>query len=454
MIMKNLKNILSDYTETATPPHPQSLQKIKRNKNNILYNSFSSLISIRNERGRTLTETVGVLAVMGILTIGAVTGYRYGINKYRSNQILQDIRLIYQEIKYPLTVQKIVETGTLPHIEADTQSAYEYNFTFPDLDNFSYNSTGEAAPHLLSVNVSGVPANVCDILLKNKPPYVLMLQVNTENVHSCEESENELNYIFEITSDSFEYGTCSVCSDNHCFDDDLNCPEGETCQNDICAPCDKDYTQKTDGDCYPCNNVHSLSYWHKDLVSKEVCLRCDNTTWISYWGRCHNCDVIHTWQAKKKECDLCSQINSDVVFLGINENDGGCSNCNHLGSVPNTLESQCKKCPGTVWYPKTETSTAGLCTTCDCNAKPAADGKTCECIDTNRYWAFVDGVPQWGVCDLCTTSTTRWAPKRECDKCNERYFSGTNDRFGQCILCPTGKVKSSDGRSCVDAPTE
>ena len=173
-----------------------------------------------------MVETIGVLAVMGVLTIGGIAGYNYGINKHRANQILQDIHLIYQETKYPNTVRQIVADGAFPDMEVDTQSPYEYSFTFPDLNDFIYDSTTETTPNLISVNVSGVPKTACDILLKTKPDYVLMLKANGQSVWSCDKSENELSYIFEITADSLEYGTCSVCTGEHCFDDDMNCPEG------------------------------------------------------------------------------------------------------------------------------------------------------------------------------------------------------------------------------------
>ncbi|MBO7257430.1 MAG: hypothetical protein J6V11_00650, partial [Alphaproteobacteria bacterium] len=55
------------------------------------------------------------------------------------------------------------------------------------------------------------------------------------------------------------------------------------------------------------------------------------------------------------------------------------------------------------------------------------------------------------LCWECTESKTPYASKTECDKCPERYFDDTNDQNGKCYLCPTGQVKSADGRSCVDA---
>jgi len=47
-----------------------------------------------NEQGRSMIEMLGVLAVIGVLTIVAVGGYRYAFNKYQANQVYKDIKLI------------------------------------------------------------------------------------------------------------------------------------------------------------------------------------------------------------------------------------------------------------------------------------------------------------------------------------------------------------------------
>ena len=41
-----------------------------------------------NESGRTLTEMLGILAIMGVLTIGGVAGFNYAMDKHACNQVL------------------------------------------------------------------------------------------------------------------------------------------------------------------------------------------------------------------------------------------------------------------------------------------------------------------------------------------------------------------------------
>ena len=407
---------------------------------------------LQYESGRSMVETIGVLAVMGVLTIGGIAGYNYGINKHRANQILQDIRLIYQETKYPNTVRQIVETGSFPDMEVDTQSSYEYSFTFPDLKDFIYDSASETLPNLISVNVSGVPKTACDILLKNKPSYVLMLKANGESVWTCDQEVNELNYIFEITADKLEYGKCTVCTGEHCFDDDLNCPEGEYCYNDTCSPCARGYTKLDNDTCYKCNSIAGVN-WRIPMTT-ENCHRCPNTLYgyrfHSGVTGCMACENVFVGTSEALCKERCGKI-PNVFYV-----DGYCVSCSEFDYHPKASLDGCnkiKECRNDIiFYPKDAngTSTTGLCTKCDTKN---ADGTACEC-PTGQFWVFADG--NHSFCRACINGGDPiLSSKVECDKCPNRYYAtSNNDRNGECKLCPSNQVKSADGRSCVDAPAE
>ena len=380
------------------------------------------------ESGRSMVEIIGVLAVTGILSIGGIAGYNYGINKHRVNRVLQDICLIYLETKYPNTVRQIVETGSFPDMELDTQSSYEYSFTFPNLDDFIYDSTSEKTPNLISVNVSGVSKTACDILLKTKPEYVLMLKANGQSVWSCDKSENELSYIFEITTDSLEYGTCSVCTGEHCFDDDLNCPEGEYCYNDTCSRCAHGYTENKSGQCVKC----ATNWSGVTTLDRESCLRCDATYNVAN-AQCFSCDKLGAWSMTQDECDICSH-NPAVTKMG-----NGCFNCNNFGYYPSATKEQCEKCmkynENIIFYPKDAagTSTTGLCANCvKAGGSLNADGTACVC-PSGQVWTFSDG--NHSACRSCSHREVNLVSKVECDKCQNRYFIGTNERNGRCISC-------------------
>ena len=52
-----------------------------------LHNSHKNKLP---ESGRTMVEMLGVLAIMGVLSIGGIAGYTIAMNKYRANEILNE----------------------------------------------------------------------------------------------------------------------------------------------------------------------------------------------------------------------------------------------------------------------------------------------------------------------------------------------------------------------------
>ena len=55
-------------------------------------------MGISNEIGRSMTEMLGVLAVIGVLSIGGIQGYTYAMNKYRTNNILNELNMSSNEL--------------------------------------------------------------------------------------------------------------------------------------------------------------------------------------------------------------------------------------------------------------------------------------------------------------------------------------------------------------------
>ena len=49
--------------------------------------------NLQYESGRSMVEMLGTLAIIGVLSIGGIAGYSYGMDKYRANQTMRDISL-------------------------------------------------------------------------------------------------------------------------------------------------------------------------------------------------------------------------------------------------------------------------------------------------------------------------------------------------------------------------
>jgi len=149
-----------------------------------------------NEIGRSLMEMLSVLAVIGILSVAGIMGYKFAMDKYQANQTVNDINLraldilIQQSEKKPISLDEWHDIATIFPMElvfdADTKETKAL------------------------IQVSNVPQGVCQIL------------VNDMYAHS----EIAINgYIIEDGSNAdctdnntldFYFGTNEPCGSTYC----------------------------------------------------------------------------------------------------------------------------------------------------------------------------------------------------------------------------------------------
>ena len=48
----------------------------------------------RNENGRSMIEMLGVLAIIGVLSVGGIYGYTVAMRKYKANEIAQTLSML------------------------------------------------------------------------------------------------------------------------------------------------------------------------------------------------------------------------------------------------------------------------------------------------------------------------------------------------------------------------
>ena len=52
-----------------------------------------------SETGRSMVEMLGVLAIIGVLSISAIYGYQMAMRRYRANEIAQTVSILYTMAK-------------------------------------------------------------------------------------------------------------------------------------------------------------------------------------------------------------------------------------------------------------------------------------------------------------------------------------------------------------------
>ena len=120
--------------------------------------------------GRSMIEMLAVLAIIGVLSVAALVGFTYAMNKHRANETIYDVML----------------RGTnVPMIDEyyyDKASGYE--FRFPGLVNngrqgtYYPMTTKKDAGSSYYVEATGVTYRVCELILKMNPTDIDQIVVN------------------------------------------------------------------------------------------------------------------------------------------------------------------------------------------------------------------------------------------------------------------------------------
>lgn len=102
------------------------------------------------QKGRTILELIAVLAVIGVLSIGAVAGFRLAMNHHEANQILNDVRLLAADI--------------IQREEAPSVGAIKIATDFNPATTHPY-SVYRQFEDLFYVQVDDIKSGVCQLIL-------------------------------------------------------------------------------------------------------------------------------------------------------------------------------------------------------------------------------------------------------------------------------------------------
>ena len=61
------------------------------------------------ESGRSMVEMLGTLAIMGVLAVGGVMGYKYAMDKYRANETINELTIRVMGLMSQVNRGEIVE---------------------------------------------------------------------------------------------------------------------------------------------------------------------------------------------------------------------------------------------------------------------------------------------------------------------------------------------------------
>ncbi len=150
--------------------------------------------SSRGERGRSMVEMLGVLAVAGVLSIGGVAGYRYAIDKMNANDIINEVR-------------KRAVTASQQRILGQNVNLSEYgdNGRIKGIHAVTVTNDYAGDKGFFALTVSAVPQRVCDEILKQDwamPVETAVGGVVVDDDTACAAGDNEMLFAFANTLDN------------------------------------------------------------------------------------------------------------------------------------------------------------------------------------------------------------------------------------------------------------
>ena len=189
----------------------QLLKKIKgREKSNLTPKNESGM------NGRSMTEMLGVLVVIGILSISVIVGYNYGMDKYRANTTINEINLRISDL-----IMQSNRGGEFNLAEWDTKS--QFGYTFDNAVRTNVNGT--------FLKISGLPKRICEMvvdILGEKFDIEVNATRDSEDTALCG-TDNEVSVFFEL----------GLCADVTCGECEECYPDTGTCEPALnkCAFC-------------------------------------------------------------------------------------------------------------------------------------------------------------------------------------------------------------------------
>lgn len=168
----------------------------------------------KSQSGRSMVEMLGTLAIIGVLSMGGITGYSYAMDKYRANQTINDINL--------RTVDLLIQASQgRPELSlAEWEKANSiYDFTNP-----AYSDDGL---DLIMFDVGAtkkMPKSVCQMVFNGLVNNAIQIDINAARSNSNEDcgEDNTMTFYFKGVSG------------NTTGDE---APSGEQCGDTICDFC-------------------------------------------------------------------------------------------------------------------------------------------------------------------------------------------------------------------------
>ena len=346
------------------------------------------------EKGRSLFETLGVLAIMGLLSIVGLYGYTSAMNRHRANELLDEAlkraTLVAGQLAAGNEVPETASDGMFGGL-TDPSSAYTFKVKKKNNDQFY-------------MEIDGVSKSVCALMGNALGSAVRDVDCPEEEGLATLTFNNDMSTGSKPGDNDGDKTACEAVGNQYCEslskcigpeETCPNCPEAPACPEGVCCwldgpddacghPTARLGFRDKEGTCHDCSSDD-----YPETDSSE-CARCQDESgnptrqWMSSTGYCmKSCPEAPV--CPEGECcwldgpdDACGR---PTARLGFRSDGGVCYDCSHLTYV-NANATECARCKDENGNSIREEIVSGICTlTKDaCHAKNGFYNGV-ECVD-------------------------------------------------------------------------
>ena len=415
-----------------------------------------------DESGRSMVETLGVLAIMGLLAIGGIIGYRWAMDKYRATDTINELnrRAIVHSTQ-------LMMTQTLNALEFPEETRMGYRVETSLL-------SGEKAGYF-EIALNGVEGGVCREILKADWVWPILKRANgieyDGDVGICRTdtgvrmafvfpgdlSGKEGDFRQRCEKDADCRSGCGICEGGYC---ESQCGEGTTCArtydnadfyaccmnekilNGICCP------MISNGRC--CASIGSCCPSERPLMDKDGnCHECGEENPVNVTGNTVMCGICDGQEGRTKRDTCVLPCPPETPLM---DSSGNCHRCDEYKHISVVNSTKCLSvCDGSDDDIHMERTWFGAYAQC---VYPCADNEVTASLGnepcypcSTQYAFFITFRPETECITKCDGSSE--------DRPKRRRLAYSNGH-SVCMLdeCPaTHPIQDRDGtcHACTDA---
>ena len=338
-------------------------------------------IENQTQQGRSMVEMLGVLAIIGVLSIGGIAGYRMAMNRYQANQIAHEINLMRTDAK--MKVARGVELLLGEPYDGE-EGHLKFNESYGvEVDSSVIISDGEEGREEgYSFTLSNIPGGVCKPLatLLDGMDDTAALEINGKDYETaetpCDNEENEVLVAFS-TKDLGGVSGEKECDEETC--------DGECTSDGRCVQCNESGKKHWNDEiqaCAACSDNSHCTNSNLPACIEGVCSKCTEES---------QCDTAQNKHCKIStgQCITCGKYYYEAAW---NETAQKCDYCKNVDpEKPNWTGSECvAECPEGMFL----NSSQNRCVECLKN-------EDCQKDDRQHYWCDTSSSANYGTCKQC-----------------------------------------------------